>query len=237
MALLSAVSHDLKTPLASIKGAVTSLLLRDGAWPPEEHDELLKTIDTEADRLNHLVGNLLDVSRIEAGALRPLVDWYTVQDVIEMALAQSSYVIGKRTINICVDPGAPLVRLDLVLVAQVLSNLLENGVRHAKTELPLDIKVAVADKLLRIEVADHGVGVPPEETERIFDRFARSRTRDEREGVGLGLAISRGIAEAHGGRISVRNTEGGGATFVLSLPQPDRMEGVRIPDVPALAPA
>jgi two-component system sensor histidine kinase KdpD len=218
-ALLSAVSHDLRTPLASIKASATSLLLADASWTSVEGRELLETIDTEADRLNRLVGNLLDLSRIEAGVLRPVRDWYDIREVIDTARRQMRSLLEDRLVTVEVPEGLPLVHIDFVLIVELITNLLENAAKHTPPQTPITVRVGRQELDLHIAVVDHGSGVPAEQRERIFDRFYRVRRHSDRDrGTGLGLAICRGIAEAHGGTIGVEETPGGGATFIVTLP-------------------
>lgn len=225
-ALISSVSHDLRTPLASIKASATSLLLADKAWPPEEQRELLTAIDSESDRLNRLVGNLLDMSRIESGALHPRLDWYDVNEVVDAALAQAKPVLAGRIVTTRLSEGPSLVLLDLTLVAQAVANLVDNAARYTDTHVPLEVEARLAGGRLCLAVVDHGSGVPFDQRDRIFKRFSRtSRNGESGPGVGLGLAICRGIAEAHEGTIRLLPTPGGGSTFVLDLPQPSTVAG------------
>ena len=218
-ALLSAVSHDLRTPLASIKGAVTSLILGDQDWSAADRGELLDTIDAESDHLNRLVGNLLDVSRIEAGVLRPLLDWYDVREVIDGAVTEVTRNLPEDRVTVEIVGTIPLVHVDLVLVKQVLVNLLENALQCSESKVT--VRCFFQDERLTLEVIDHGPGVHPERRERIFTPFLRSHEHsDSAHGVGLGLAICRGIAKAHDGTIQIRDTDGGGATFTVEIPQP-----------------
>jgi two-component system sensor histidine kinase KdpD len=220
-ALLSAVSHDLRTPLASIKASATSLLLADAGWTLEQHREFLQAIDQEADRLDRLVGNLLDLSRIEAGTLRPVLDWYDIQEVTDHVLPRIRPLLGKRPFTLDVQRGIPPVRLDLLRIEQLLINLVENAAKYSPAGSPITIRVASNGSGLSLAVIDHGPGVPASQRDRIFDRFYRLQKHSDRDpGTGLGLAICRGITEAHGGTIHVEDTPGGGATFVLTLPAP-----------------
>jgi two-component system sensor histidine kinase KdpD len=217
-ALLSAVSHDLRTPLSSIKASATSLLLPEAAWTEAEGRELLQTIDREADRLNRLVGNLLDLSRIEAGVLRPVLDWYEVPEIVETLLPRLCPLLSGRNLEVDVQPGLPAVQLDLVRVETLLGNLVDNAVKYTPLQSPLTLKIW-HEGGMHLALIDHGPGIPEWQRPRIFDSFYRGRQHSDREhGTGLGLAICRGIAEAHGGSIQVEDTPGGGATFVLTLP-------------------
>ncbi|HZS94232.1 MAG TPA: ATP-binding protein, partial [Chloroflexota bacterium] len=218
-ALLSAVSHDLRTPLAAIKASATSLLLDETGWTGEERRELLLAIDDSADRLNRLVGNLLDLSRIEAGALTPVLDQYSVEELIETVRPRLEALAPEHEFGIEVQPGIQTVRVDLVRIEQLLVNLVENAARYAPAGTPIRIHIDADETGLSIRVVDHGPGVPLAARDRIFDAFYRVRPHSDRyPGTGLGLAICRGIAEAHGGTLAVGETPGGGATFVASLP-------------------
>ncbi|MDQ2741336.1 MAG: DUF4118 domain-containing protein [Chloroflexota bacterium] len=220
-ALLSAVSHDLRTPLAAIKASATSLLLSDASWTEEEGREFLQAIDQEADRLNRLVGNLLDLSRIEAGVLRPILDWYDIGELIEDVLPRLRHLLGDRSLEIHLQPGLPPVHLDLMRMEELLVNLVENAARYTPAGSLVELEVTQMGGQMRLALIDHGPGVPVKLRQRIFTTFYQGRDHSDRHhGSGLGLAICRGIAQAHGGRIHVEDTPGGGATFVLLVPIP-----------------
>ncbi|HLJ68799.1 MAG TPA: DUF4118 domain-containing protein [Chloroflexota bacterium] len=215
--LLNAVSHDLRTPLASIKASATALLLADVPWSREQGRELLQAIDQEADRLNRLVGNLLDLSRIEAGVLRPVLDWYDMQEVVDGVLPRLQAVLGDRPFVVDVQPGIPLVQFDLLRIEELIVNLFDNAVKYTPSGSPLELRVRHDSGGLILKVIDHGPGVS--DASRIFEAFYQGRLHgDDQPGTGLGLAICRGVAEAHGGHLHVETTPGGGATFVLTLP-------------------
>jgi two-component system sensor histidine kinase KdpD len=218
-ALLSAVSHDLRTPLASIRASATSLLLADVAWTAEEGQELLQTIDHEAGRLNRLVGNLLDVSRIEAGVLRPELNWYDVDEMIDTIRPRLRPLLGERPLELEVQTGIPPIRIDLLRVEELVLNLVENAVKYTPPDTPIALSVRRDLEGLHIAVVDQGPGVPESQRKQIFDTFVQGQQHsDSGRGTGLGLAICRGIAEAHGGALAIRETPGGGATFILTLP-------------------
>jgi two-component system sensor histidine kinase KdpD len=225
-ALLNAVSHDLRTPLTSIKASVSALLLAGKAqaepevrWSEAERQEMLEAIDHEADRLNRLVGNLLDLSRIEAGVLRPVLEWYDVGEVIEAVRTRVEPWVGSHPLETEVESGIPPVQLDLVRIEELMINVVENAVKYTPDGSPIEIKVGRRADTLVVAVVDHGPGVPAGLQERIFDPFFQGRLHgDRRPGSGLGLAIGRGIAQAHRGSLTVRETPGGGATFILTLP-------------------
>lgn len=218
-ALLSAVSHDLRTPLASIKASATALLLSGVAWTPEEGREFVETIDHEADRLNRLVGNLLDLSRIEAGVLRPVLDWYTPDELIDGVVPHLRPLLGARPFTVDVQSHISAVHLDLLRIESLLINLVDNAVKYTPPGTPVALRIWGDDDGLHLAVVDQGPGIPERQRDQIFDRFYRMRQHSDRDpGTGLGLAICRGIAEAHGGAIQVTETPGGGATFVVTLP-------------------
>ncbi len=218
-ALLTAVSHDLRTPLSAIKASATALLLHDAGWTEDEGREFLQTIDHEADRLNRLVGNLLDLSRIEAGVLRPALDWYDVSELVDAVLPRLRALLPDRTIDVRVQPRMPPLHIDLLRIEELLINLAENAARYTPPESPIELALRQDGDGLRIAFVDHGPGIPPSQRRSIFDTFVQGqRHSDRRHGTGLGLAICRGVAEAHGGSVEAEETPGGGATFVLRLP-------------------
>jgi two-component system sensor histidine kinase KdpD len=214
--LLSSVSHDLRTPLASITGAATALLAGDAAGREPRRD-LLETIAEEASRLNRLVGNLLDMTRLESGGLEVRREWTPIEEVIGAALARSEPLLRGREVKLDVPESLPLVPIDGVLVEQVLLNLIENAAKYTPAGSPSEVAAWGAPALVTVEVRDRGPGVPDDEREAIFEKFVRGKTPG-RPGTGLGLAIARGIARAHGGTVTVSSREGGGAAFRLTLP-------------------
>jgi two-component system sensor histidine kinase KdpD len=180
---------------------------------------LLLAIDQEADRLNRLVGNLLDLSRIQAGALHPVLDWYDMREVIESVLPRLRLLAGDRPFSLEVQSDIPPVRLDLLRIEELLSNLVENAVKYTPPASPITLRAWCETSGLRIAVADRGPGVPTGQRHHIFETFYRGQPHSDRNpGTGLGLAICRGVAEVHGGTLHVEDTPGGGATFVLTLP-------------------
>ena len=215
-ALLSSVSHDLRTPLAAITGAATSLRDDPGTLAPAARTELSDTIVEEAQRLGRLVGDLLDMTRLESGALQPRSDWQSVEELVGATLARLEARLADRSLEVRVPADLPLVRLDDVLMGQVLYNLLDNALRYTPAGSPLSVTASVGDGALRLEVGDRGSGLAPGEERRVFEKFYRGRT--DRGGTGLGLAICRGIVEAHGGRIEALPRPGGGALFRITLP-------------------
>jgi two-component system, OmpR family, sensor histidine kinase KdpD len=217
--LLSSVSHDLRTPLAVVTGAASTLLDKSAPKDPGEQRELLETIHEEGLRLNRLVRNLLDMTRLDAGALRVNKELQPIEEVIGAALNRNEDRLKGRTVNTHVPTDLPLVPLDAVLIEQVLINLLENATKYTPPGTPIDVVAYARDKAIEVEVADRGPGVPREQAERVFEKFYRAR--EEGGGVGLGLTICRGIINAHGGRIWVAPRPEGGASFRFTLPLDD----------------
>jgi two-component system, OmpR family, sensor histidine kinase KdpD len=216
-ALLNSVSHDLRTPLASIKASASSLLDRDVQWSDAERDEFLTTINTEVDRLTRLVHNLLDMSRIEAGALDPHLVESSVAEVVGPVVRRAR-AAAHQPVDVDVPEELAPVLVDPVRLDQVLTNLLDNARSYADGS-PVQMVARQAGDTVELRVVDHGPGIPGPERERVFDQFYRLKGGGRRpEGTGMGLAICRGIVEAHGGRLRVETTPGGGATFVLTLP-------------------
>ena len=214
-ALLSAVSHDLRTPLATITGAATAI--RDGALDDRTRRELVEAICDEAERLERLVRNLLDMTRLESGAVRLRREWVPVEEVIGGALTRlERQLAGRRVISTC-PAGLPLVSVDPVLLEQLFVNLVENAAKHTPPGSPVEITAAGDERGVVVEVADRGPGIPAGMEEAVFERFRRGAGVSA-PGAGLGLAISRAIARAHGGTLEARSRSGGGAVFRLSLP-------------------
>jgi K+-sensing histidine kinase KdpD len=215
-ALLAAVSHDLRTPLASIKAAATSLLDDSVEWDPETLRDLLTAIDEETDRLTLMVNNLLDLSRIEGGALRPQKDWYDIDELISDVQHRLEPRLASHPLTIQVQPDLPPLRFDYVQIAQVLVNLLENAVKHTPAGTPIDVTARQVPEAIEISVQDQGEGILREHQMHLFDKFYRANTATS--GSGIGLSISKGLVEAHGGTISVESDLGAGTTFRFTLP-------------------
>jgi two-component system sensor histidine kinase KdpD len=212
--LLSSVSHDLRTPLAAITGAASSVL---EDLPPSSTvaRELVSTVLEEAERLNRLVRNLLDMTRLEAGALQPRREWHSLEELVGSAVARVERYAGERRLEVRVEPEVPLVLIDAVLVEQAIVNLLENAVRHGGSDGCVSVTVRRESGDAVVTVSDEGPGFPPEDAERIFDKFYRSAGGP---GAGLGLAIARAIVTAHGGVIRAEPRQPRGARFVFTLP-------------------
>jgi two-component system sensor histidine kinase KdpD len=229
-ALLSSVSHDLRTPLTSIKAAASSLLQEDVEWDEEARRGFAQTIEREADRLNRLVGNLLDMSRIEEGALRPEKEEYSLTSLIHDVLGRLEPLLEGRDVQTHLPAGdLLLVELDYLEIDQVLTNLLENAVRYTPAGSPIDVSGTLEGEQVIVRVADRGPGIPAADLERVFDKFYR--VLDGRYpagypmGSGLGLAVCKGLVEAHGGRIWAEQREGGGLIVSVALPRGTSPEG------------
>jgi two-component system, OmpR family, sensor histidine kinase KdpD len=215
--LLSAVSHDLRTPLASITGAATSL--RDDAnLGTETRTELVESIVGEAERLERLVANLLDMTRLESGAMALKRDWVPLDEMVGSALTRLETRLGVRTVAVTIGPDVPLVRVDPVLFEQVFVNLLENAEKYTPAGSPLEIEAHSAGDYVEIDFIDHGAGLPPGTEARIFEKFYRGPHLGV-SGAGLGLPICKGIIEAHGGTICAKSGISQGATFHISIPR------------------
>jgi len=222
-ALLSSVSHELRTPLATIKAAVTSLRSNTIDRNSAARDELLETIEEETDQLNVLVGNLLDMSRIEAGVLRPQRAWNDLEEIISAALARLKQAARQHRLEIAVPDELPLVPVDFVQIQQVFINLIGNGLKYAPAGTTIRVEAQRRDReAVVVRVINHGPPVPEEHLGRIFDKFYRVTAADRVTGTGLGLSICKGIVEAHGGRIWAQSLPDGLAfNFTLPLSVPD----------------
>jgi two-component system sensor histidine kinase KdpD len=216
--LLNSISHELRTPLATVTGAASSLLDPNTALQEPARLELTAEIQAAADRLNRLVENLLDMSRLDAGRLQLKLEWCDVSDVIGVALRQVATVIGARPVTVTVARDTPLLRLDFVLMEQVLVNLLDNACTYTPPGSALEITAAVEENRVCIHVADAGPGIAPEALAHIFDKFYRVPGRAA-GGTGLGLSICRGLVEAHGGELTAHNRPEGGMVFTIRLPR------------------
>ncbi|MGZ6925747.1 MAG: DUF4118 domain-containing protein [Acidimicrobiia bacterium] len=216
-ALLAAVSHDLRTPLASIKASVTSLLQRDVAWTPEATREFLETIDEESDRLNSLVGNLLDMSRLQTGALQLVVREVGLEEIVPRAIAG----LPDRAVPVVLDipETLPRVKADAGLLERAVANIVDNARAWSPEDRPVRVEAGPVLNRVDLRVIDHGPGIPDAERELVFRPFQRLGDNPSNgTGVGLGLAVARGFVEAMGGELTVEDTPGGGLTMVLSMP-------------------
>ncbi|MEI6310190.1 MAG: sensor histidine kinase KdpD, partial [bacterium] len=216
-ALLNSISHDLRTPLVSITGVLTTLEENDYLEAETQH-KLVVAAREEADRLNRLVGNLLDMTRIEAGAIRLYPEPVDLEDLVGAALEQLRERLGQRPVTVQAPKNLPSVLLDYPLIVQVLVNIIDNALKYSPPNQPVEISAYLSGTEVAIEVADRGAGIPLEDLERVFDKFYRVQRPESVSGTGLGLSICRGIAEAHGGRIRAANREGGGTMVTVYLP-------------------
>lgn len=221
--LLDSVSHELRTPLVTITGALSTLEEDGPGLDAEIQHTLVTAAREEADRLNHVVANLLNMSRLEAGALHLLLAGADVEDLVGSALNTLAWRIKSREITTHIPADLPMVRVDFVLIVQVLVNLLDNALKYSPAGQPIGIEAERDGHVVKLAVTDHGPGIPPADLERIFDKFyrvqaAQMQRPDTVSGTGLGLSICRGIVEAHGGHIWARPAPGGGTTITLALP-------------------
>lgn len=216
-ALLQAVSHDLRTPLAGIKASVNSLRQPDVSWTADETAEFLETVEEETDRLTNLVDNLLDMSRIHAGVVAPALRATTLDEVVPAALAS----LGPRARDVVVDiaESVPPVSADPALLERVIANLVDNALTHGQSDCPVRVEAGVAAERVLLRVVDRGKGIPVQKREHVFQPFQRLDDTEPRSGagVGLGLAVARGLTQAMGGEISVDDTPGGGTTVIVEL--------------------
>ncbi len=233
-ALLSSVSHDLRTPLGVVTGATSALLEDDIPKDDAMRRQLLMTAHEEAQRLNRLVRNLLDMTRLEAGALKVQKDLQPLEEVVGSALGRVEDRLRGHEVTTSIPAGLPLVPFDAILIEQVLINLLENATKYAPPGTPIEVRARARGSEVEVEVADRGPGIARQDVERVFDKFYRVR-EGEGGGVGLGLTICRGIVSAHGGRIWVDERSGGGASFRFTLPLDGSFEATSVASDPAAA--
>ncbi|MGI5141838.1 MULTISPECIES: ATP-binding protein [unclassified Streptomyces] len=213
-ALLAAVSHDLRTPLAGIKASVTSLRSDDVEWSEQDHADLLEAIEEGADRLDHVVGNLLDMSRLQTGTVTPIIREVDLDEVVPIALGG----VPDASVEMDIPETLPMVSVDKGLLERVVANLVENAVKYSPQGEPVLVSASALGSRVELRVVDRGPGVPDEAKERIFEPFQRYGDAPRGAGVGLGLAVARGFAEAVGGTLDAEDTPGGGLTMVLTLP-------------------
>ena len=226
-ALLTSISHDLRTPLASILGSATSLVSYGPMMGEDGRRDLAATIQEEAERLNRFIANLLDMTRLESGAIRPRTGAVDLSEVVGSALERVSRILADHRVEVDLPAGLPMVDIDAVLIEQALFNLLDNAGKYAPAGSLITVRGRQDGDLVRIEVLDEGGGIPPEDVERIFDKFYRVHAQDrQRAGTGLGLAICRGFVEAMGGSVTAGNRrDRSGAVFTLTLPKAAEMSG------------
>lgn len=217
-AILSSVSHELRTPLSTIKAAASSLRGREVSWDSPARMELVAAIDDEADHLNMLVGNLLDMSRIESGALQPKREWNILAEIVGDVLGRMRHLAEDHTLKVDIPEELPLIPVDYVQMEQVFTNLVSNSLKYAPAHTVVWILARVEGEVMHVQVSNQGPQVPSEHLERIFDKFYRITAADKVTGTGLGLSICKGIIEAHGGHIWAENVSDGLAfNFIIPL--------------------
>jgi two-component system sensor histidine kinase KdpD len=215
-AILSSVSHDLRTPLATITGAASGLL-QEGAYDEMARRQLARSIYEEGHRLDRLLRNLIDMTRIEAGGLQLKKESHALEEVIGSALERLERRLEGHQIKTHIPPNLPMVPIDAILIEQVLINLIDNAVTHAPAGTAIELSVTLSNGMILCEVADHGPGVRPGDEQRVFEKFYRGTPKRE-GGLGLGLTICQGIIDAHGGHIWAENRPEGGGAFRFTLP-------------------
>jgi two-component system sensor histidine kinase KdpD len=220
--LLSAVSHDIRTPLAGIAGASSTLVRAYESLAPTARAEMLRTIHEESERLSRLVENLLQMTRLSSGKVVIDRQWHPIEEVIGSTLTRLERQLGDRIIETQIDSQASMISIDAVLIEQLLLNLIDNSAKYSPADAPITVTARQHADAVEIEVADRGRGFIPGDEARVFDQFYRgSGINPDRRGTGIGLAICRAIAEAHGGRIEAKNRPGGGAIVCAWLPHAD----------------
>lgn len=217
-ALFSSVTHDLRTPLSSIKASATGLISPGADYSDAQREEMARTVIEEADHLNQIVGNLLDLARMRAGALLPSKQVIFLEDVVASTLRRMRRALEGVEVRTNIRPQVPPIDADPVQIEQVVSNLLENALRFSPTGSEIRISVAQWHRVVQARVSDHGPGIPAELRGRVFEEFFSRNSGEGRGGTGLGLAIARAVVIAHGGRIWIEGTPGGGTTVVFELP-------------------
>lgn len=222
MALLNSISHDLRTPLATITGAVTSLLTEGSSYKQDTKNILLQTIKEGAQRMNRFVTNLLDMTRLESGILQLNQEWCDIQDIIGVALREIQETLLGRHLQIDIPPDLPLVKADFALMEHVMINLLENAAKYSPPDRSITISARRSDNALLVMVADLGSAIPVPDRGHVFDKFYRAESSKHQSGTGLGLSICKGIIEAHGGQIWVDSPPESGNRFTVSLPIPEQ---------------
>jgi signal transduction histidine kinase len=220
MKLLATISHEMRTPLTSIKGFATTLLADDVEWSPDSQRDFIETINQEADKLTELIEHLLSHSRLEAGTLPITPKRKQMQDIISVAMAQIQTLTANHDLRVHIPADLPPVRADSRRIAQVLTNLVKNAVEYSPQQTEVEITASAQGGYVRVDVSDQGLGIPPEEHPHVFEAFHRGTQAKEarKKGAGLGLAICKGIVEAHGGEIWVQGRSEPGTTISFTLP-------------------
>jgi len=212
------MSHEIRTPIAAIKSA-TGNLAELGDADSQMRQEMIAEIQEATERLNRLVGNVLEASRLESGNVKPRLNECDISELVHVVLAQTERELRTHKVTVAIEQGLPVVQMDFVLMQQALTNLLSNSALHTPAGTPIEIAARLEQMALVISVADRGPGIPANCLPRVFEKFYRvpnSRTG----GTGLGLSLVKGFVEAQGGRVSVENRAGGGVTFTICLPLP-----------------
>ena len=212
--LLNSVSHEFRTPLTAIRGSVNLLL--DDKSSKEINNSLLIEIHTAYEKLNRLVDNLLDMSRLESGMIKLNIEWHDIQDLISVVLKKLENELRGKEVKLEISDSLPLVRIDFILMEQVISNLLYNAIIHTPSDTKIIIRITIPRTDLTIMIEDNGPGFIGIDTERIFDKFYQGKIN--KSGIGLGLSICKGLVEIHGGTIVAENIPEGGARFIIRLP-------------------
>ena len=215
---MNSISHDLRTPLASITGSLSTLLEDASTLNEETKKELLVDASEESERLNRIVGNLLDMTRVEAGALKVSPKPCELRDVIGVSLQELKPKLSARPVNIQIPHELPEIPMDFSLIVKVFVNLIDNAAKYSPAGTPIQIQARIEGDRARIEISDEGVGIKQEDMKKIFDKFYRAVKPDQISGTGLGLSICKGIVEAHKGGIWAQANSKNGATFVVLLP-------------------
>jgi two-component system sensor histidine kinase KdpD len=226
--LLSSVSHDLRTPLAAITGAITTLLQKDVTFSAPERQELLQTAYEEAEHLNQIIRNLLDMTRLEAGGIKVKKEWQPFEEIVGAVINRLSEKLKDRPLTVNLPSDLPMVAFDPLLMEQVLMNILDNAVKYTPQGTPIELSANVQENDIIVNISDRGPGIPKGEEKRIFDKFVRGASTGG--GLGLGLAICDAIVSAHGGRIWAENRHGGGSVFCFALPIGEQHPRLEIED-------
>lgn len=213
---LAMVSHELRTPLASIKGFTSTLLSTDVKWDVQSQYDFIRIVDEEADKLTRLIDELLDLSRLQAGKLRITLDYARLPAIVEHARPELEALAREHRLEIRLPSDLPLIQVDSRRIAQVLTNLVSNAAKYSPLNTWIRVNAALQNSVIRVDVSDEGIGIVPEAREQIFEAFQQGH--DALKGAGLGLAICRGLVEAHGGKIWVEDRPGTGSTFSFTLP-------------------
>jgi two-component system sensor histidine kinase KdpD len=216
-ALLNSISHDLRTPLVAITGSLSSLATNNEAYTAAEQKELIRLAWDKSRLLNIFVGELLDMSRIEAGSLQLKLRPCSVRELVAIAVGRVREQLGSRAIERRISADAGEVEVDEALMVKVITNLLDNAIKFSPAESPILIAAERSQQLVRITVADRGTGIPPHELPHVFDKFYQATRAEKIPGTGLGLAICKGIVEAHRGRIRLESEEGKGTRVIVEL--------------------